>query len=142
MCEYKEIDSNMELLDNNGDRYFIKLDDRLFDNELKNNVLTDMEIEDRFDETEHNGNDIIFCRIINNKFGFEKDSYIIIHFFEYDEDDLANYFTIYYTKGDVKNKELAADLFKEKNFWRYNGKMNYREKTIFIEPKIRLFYKY
>ena len=79
MCEWKEVDSNMELLDNNGDRYFIKLDDRLFDNELKNNVLTDMEIEDRFDEWD--GADIIFCRIINNKFGFEKDSYIIIHFF-------------------------------------------------------------
>jgi len=135
----------MELLDNNGDRYFIKLDDRLFDNELKNNVLTDMEIEDRFDETEHNGNDIIFCRIINNKFGFEKDSYIIIHFFDYDDydgDDIANYFNIYYTKGDIKNKELAADLFKEKNWSYSNGKLNYREKAIFIKPKIRIFYKY
>jgi hypothetical protein len=141
MCEWKEIDSNMELLDNNCDKYFIKvLNDSLFDNELKNNVLTDMEIEDRFNEWD--GADIIFCRIINNKFGFEKDSYIIIHFFDYDENNVANYFTIYYTKGDIKNKELAADIFKEKNFCCSNGKLNYKEKTIFIEPKIRIFYKY
>jgi len=143
MCEWKEIDSNMEILDKNGDKYTIKLNDILFDDKLKNNVLTDMEIEDRFKEWD--GADIIFCRIINNKFGFEKDSYIIIHFFDYDDydgDDIANYFNIYYTKGDIKNKELAADLFKEKNWSYSNGKLNYREKAIFIKPKIRIFYKY
>ena len=97
-----------------------------------------MVIEDRFNESDDV--DIIFCRIINNKFGFEKDSYIIIHFTEQDEYE-KKYFTIYYTK-DIKNKELATDLFGEKPFCFTNKKINYREKTIFIEPKVRIFYKY
>ena len=136
-----EKDSNIELLDNDGDKYVIKVNDMFFDNYLKNNVLTDMEIEDRFNEWECNGDDIIFCRIISNKFGFEKDSYIIIHFIKHYDDEI-NYFTIYYTK-DVTNKELASDLFKEKTFCGCSDKkINYKEKTIFIEPKVRIFYKY
>jgi len=138
MCERVEIDSNMEILDNHGDEYIIKLSDNFLDNYLKKNVLTDMEIEDRFNEWDDV--DIIFCRVVNDKFGFEKDSYIIIHFIEQYDDEIK-YFTIYYTK-DVKNKELAADLFKEKNFCFPNKKMNYKEKSILIEPKVRIFYKY
>jgi hypothetical protein len=81
---------------------------------IKEELLTDVELIDRYQKK--GDIDLLYCRLLTDNFGFQKDSYVIIEF--KDDDDLEdyginygvndNYFKVVY----AKNKDFADDLWK------------------------------
>jgi hypothetical protein len=78
-------------------------------------ILKYMYVIDR--EKEYGNYDIIFCRLLKDMFGLEKDSFILLNFPDSDENiDTGrvdyNYFEILYLHNN-KNKDLTEKLFKQ-----------------------------
>ena len=122
---------------------------------IKNELLTEVELLDRYHK---NGEfDLLCCRLLEDKFGFQKDSYVIIEF-EDDEDCETygvnygvenNYFRVIY----AKNKEFADELWKEAIEHRLNHFLEwikkekskkdfYCSKTIFIKKELKTIYHF
>jgi hypothetical protein len=142
--------SILEIYDNRigyNDRYIIKEE-----------LLRDVELLDRYQKK--GDIDLLYCRLLTDNFGFQKDSYVIIEF--KDDDDWEeyginygisnNYFQVVY----AKNKDFADDLWKHsidkglddflelirkdesiKDFYNYSVKNIFMEKELKINRNIR-----
>jgi len=145
-----EVDINMELLDDYGYKYYPSEKNLTFSQryDLKKHLLETIEIIDRFEKYSV---DIIFCCLLKDMFGFEKDSYIIIYFPD-DEGCINgnfidnNEFKIIYAKENIKNKELAYDLFTQESnypsYGIYKEKILFLEKRIFFKAKVKVMLEY
>jgi hypothetical protein len=151
-----ELDINLELLDNNGNKYFHNRDIRYNEREeMKTKLLANVEVIDKDTNSvlyckEDN---LFFCRLLKNMFGFEIGNYILFAFADdknfYHEEDFGyegcNEFTILYLKNkeELSNFEINNNLWKDK-MWYYskNQKIHYNTKQINIKIKCKLVLEY
>lgn len=162
----KELDINLEILydinEDSGRKYFGR---KYFpNNEIKYNEREDIKIKllndyvEVIDECNTStsyckGEDIFFCRLVKNIFGFKKDDYLILLFADdkdfYSEEDEGyegcDVFEILY----LKNKDQLNDFEINNNLWEQqiwdnpkNNKNYYNVKQINIKIKCKLVLEY
>jgi hypothetical protein len=155
----KELDINLDILYNkykDGRKNFPTIDIKYNEREaIKTKLLNDyVEVIDKCNSSTSycKGEDIIFCRLLKNIFGFKKDDYIILLFADdkdfYEEDecyDGCDVFDILY----IKNKEQLSDFENNNNLWKQkkwnnpkNNKNYYNVKRINIKIKCKLVLEY
>lgn len=156
MNKINELDINLELLDNNGKKYFHNRDIRYNEREsIKTKLLANVEVIDKDTNSVPycKEDNLFFCRLLKNMFGFEIGNYILFAFADdkdfYPEEDFGyegcNEFTILYLKNkeELSNFEINNNLWEEK-MWYYskNRKIHYNSKQINIKIKCKIVLEY
>lgn len=152
----KEFDINLEILNNNGKKYFPNRDIRYNEREeIKLKILTDVKIIDISSTltTHFKENYVFFCCLLKNMFGLEKGDHILFAFAndkdfypkEYFGYDGCNEFEILYLKNkeQLSNFDINNNLWKEK-IWHNskNKKIHYITKKINIKIKCKVVLEY
>ena len=156
----KELDINLEILYRNDKNFILPNNDIRYNEReaMKTKLLNDyVEVIDKYNTSDPycKEDDIFFCRLLKNMFGFEIGNYILFVFADdkdfYTEEDFGydgcDAIVILY----IKNKEQLNDFEINNNLWKQkkyitcpsnNKKNHYNIKTINIKIKCKLVLEY